>query len=160
MPVFPSRLRVLVVDSKSASRLNVVALLTDAEYQVHSARTTKEALRLLRPSASGVAEPPFDIILKEHEPPAGSSACRLLRRMARIELLATIPVVPISTCGEHEEVIKCLAAGAVDYLIKPLRHNELRHIWTRVWWWRRVWIAVSGLGNKHVCTCVGLCAYA
>ena len=23
-------------------------------------------------------------------------------------------------------------------LVKPLRHNELRHIWTRVWWWRKV----------------------
>lgn len=34
--------------------------------------------------------------------------------------------------------MNCLTLGAIDYLVKPLRHNELRHIWTRVWWWRRV----------------------
>ena len=44
----------------------------------------------------------------------------------------------VSSNDEREVVIKCLTLGAIDYLIKPLRHNELRHIWTRVWWWRRV----------------------
>ncbi len=34
--------------------------------------------------------------------------------------------------------MSCLSLGAIDYLIKPLRQNELRHIWTRVWWWRKV----------------------
>lgn len=33
-------------------------------------------------------------------------------------------------------VMKCLQLGAVDYLIKPLRRNELQNIWTRVWWRR------------------------
>jgi len=44
----------------------------------------------------------------------------------------------VSSNDEREVVVKCLTLGAIDYLIKPLRHNELRHIWTRVWWWRRV----------------------
>lgn len=44
----------------------------------------------------------------------------------------------VSSNDEREVVMKCLTLGAIDYLIKPLRHNELRHIWTRVWWWRRV----------------------
>jgi DNA-binding response OmpR family regulator len=44
----------------------------------------------------------------------------------------------MSSLDDREEVMKCLTFGAIDYLVKPLRHNELRHIWTRVWWWRRV----------------------
>lgn len=134
--------------------------------QVHSVRTSKEALELLSPAASNnVDEAPFDIIIKEHEPQDGANACRLLRRMARTTLLSKCPVVcesakyknichsqicawfiqqstfpfaVVSTNDEREVVVKCLTLGAIDYLIKPLRHNELRHIWTRVWWWRKV----------------------
>ena len=31
-----------------------------------------------------------------------------------------------------------LQLGAADYMIKPLRHKELRNLWARVYWWRRV----------------------
>eukprot|EP00798_Chlamydomonas_sp_ICE-L_P031458 gene31458-6641_t len=126
--LLPGHLRVLVVDSRAASRAAVVAV-----------KTSKEALQLLAPMA---AKCPFDLILKEHEPPV-ANACRLLRRMARSELLTRIPVVLMSSQDEREVVMKCLTLGAIDYLVKPLRQNELRHIWTRVWWWRR-----SGLGSN------------
>ncbi len=52
-------------------------------------------------------------------------------------LLRYLPAVT-STQDERETVMSCLSLGAIDYLIKPLRQNELRHIWTRVWWWRKV----------------------
>ena len=35
-------------------------------------------------------------------------------------------------------MVACLQLGAADYMIKPLRHNELRNLWARVYWWRRV----------------------
>lgn len=43
----------------------------------------------------------------------------------------------MSAQDDRDVVVKCLHLGAADYLIKPLRHNELRNLWTRVWW-RRV----------------------
>lgn len=46
-------------------------------------------------------------------------------------------IVVMSTQDDREIVATCLNRGATDYLVKPLRHNELRHIWTRVWWWQR-----------------------
>lgn len=49
-------------------------------------------------------------------------------------LLSTFTVV--SAVDEREVVTTCLSLGAVDYLITPLRHNELRHLWSRVWLWR------------------------
>lgn len=54
-------------------------------------RTSKEALQLLAPVAAG-GPVPYDIILKEHNPPE-ANACRLLRKMARADLLSLIPVV-------------------------------------------------------------------
>lgn len=39
---------------------------------------------------------------------------------------------------DREVMVACLQLGAADYMIKPLRHNELRNLWARVYWWRRV----------------------
>lgn len=30
-------------------------------------------------------------------------------------------------------VYKCMLKGAADYLVKPLRRNELRNLWQHVW---------------------------
>lgn len=40
----------------------------------------------------------------------------------------------ISDADDRQEVFRCLKLGAADYLVKPLRLQELRNIWTRVWW--------------------------
>lgn len=40
----------------------------------------------------------------------------------------------IAEADDRQEVFRCLKLGAADYLVKPLRLQELRNIWTRVWW--------------------------
>jgi FixJ family two-component response regulator len=30
-------------------------------------------------------------------------------------------------------VLKCMQNGAVDFLVKPVRKNELRNLWQHVW---------------------------
>lgn len=45
----------------------------------------------------------------------------------------------VTSAQEDRDVMAaCLQLGAADYMIKPLRHNELRNLWARVYWWRRV----------------------
>ncbi|KAG0486740.1 hypothetical protein HPP92_008835 [Vanilla planifolia] len=49
----------------------------------------------------------------------------------------------------HDEVsvvVKCLRLGAADYLVKPLRTNELLNLWTHTWRRRRM----LGLADKDI----------
>lgn len=39
----------------------------------------------------------------------------------------------VSSQDSREAVERALAAGAADYLVKPLRANELRTLWMHVW---------------------------
>jgi CheY-like chemotaxis protein len=49
------------------------------------------------------------------------------------------PPAPVTSDSDDQALVaQCLVLGAADFLCKPLRHNELRNLWTRVWWWRRV----------------------
>lgn len=74
-----------------------------ANIQVTVCKTGRECVHLLantpvqhQDTSSGHASPlplfPFDLILKDHEPPL-VDACRLLRRMARDPTLPAVPVV-------------------------------------------------------------------
>ena len=74
----------------------------------------------------------IDVILKAHDPPQ-SNAVAFLEKMNRKETSADIPVIVYSQSEDRDAVASCLALGAVDYWIKPLRTNEVVNIWTRVW---------------------------
>ena len=51
-----------------------------------------------------------------------------------------------STYDSRDVVLKCLSLGASDYWLKPLRANEVRNLWTRVWWRK-----VRGISLGFVC---------
>lgn len=44
----------------------------------------------------------------------------------------------MSAQDEVPVVVKCLKLGAADYLVKPLRTNELLNLWTHMWRRRRM----------------------
>lgn len=44
-------------------------------------------------------------------------------------------------------VLKCMLKGAADFLVKPVRKNELRNLWQHVW--RRHCVCISPL-RKYV----------
>ena len=59
----------------------------------------------------------------------------------------------MSALDEMAVVVKCLRLGAADYLVKPLRTNELLNLWTHMWRRRR---AVSGQENKEASLWYGI----
>lgn len=39
----------------------------------------------------------------------------------------------MSSYDSLDIVFRCLSKGAADYLVKPVRKNELRNLWQHVW---------------------------
>jgi len=122
--VEPKNLKILVVHSKSSER--TCNILQDCSYNVVAVKTSKQAMEKLDENIK------FDLILKEHEPPE-SNACRMLRKIWKHKEHRNIPVVVFSSRYDSKIIQECLQHGAADYMIKPLRHNEARTLWIRVW---------------------------
>uniref|UniRef100_A0A6N2LMS2 CCT domain-containing protein n=1 Tax=Salix viminalis TaxID=40686 RepID=A0A6N2LMS2_SALVM len=57
----------------------------------------------------------------------------LLTLIMEHEICKNIPVIMMSTQDSISTVYKCMLRGAADYLVKPLRKNELRNLWQHVW---------------------------
>ncbi|XP_042481279.1 two-component response regulator-like PRR95 isoform X2 [Macadamia integrifolia] len=49
------------------------------------------------------------------------------------EICKNIPVIMMSSNDSISTVFKCMMKGAADFLIKPIRRNELRNLWQHVW---------------------------
>jgi PleD family two-component response regulator len=39
----------------------------------------------------------------------------------------------VSNQDSRDVVLKCLSSGAADYWVRPIRPNQIRMLWTRVW---------------------------
>jgi len=44
-----------------------------------------------------------------------------------------IPVIMMSSNDSMSTVFECLSKGAADFLVKPIRKNELKNLWQHVW---------------------------
>ncbi|KAK3249846.1 Tor complex Tor2 interacting protein 1 [Cymbomonas tetramitiformis] len=112
-------------------RNKVQLLLQNAQYKVTSECRRKTAFKLLCAS-SKQDSPRFDLVLLDHEPPQVRGD-KFLSALQRSVTHRRPPVIMISSQNEPRLLAKCLLMGAVDYLVLPVRANELRHLWTHVW---------------------------
>jgi DNA-binding response OmpR family regulator len=48
-----------------------------------------------------------------------------LRRLKQDPALASIPIMMLTAKGHEEDVVRCLNAGAADYMVKPFSPDEL-----------------------------------
>ncbi|CAJ2639337.1 unnamed protein product [Trifolium pratense] len=87
----------------------------------------------------------IDLILAEVGLPK-KKGMKMLKYIARDKELRRIPVIMMSAQDEVSVVVKCLRLGAADYLVKPLRTNELLNLWTHMWRRRRM----LGLSEKNM----------
>jgi formate hydrogenlyase transcriptional activator len=108
---------ILVVDDESESLVLTTGILAAAGYQVRSADSGRLAL------ASIAAWLP-DLILLDIRMP-GIDGFEVCRRFKASEGTRNIPLIFISAATEVEERVKGLALGAVDFVSKPFRREEL-----------------------------------
>lgn len=73
-----------------------------------------------------------DLILTEVNIP-GLSGIGLLCKIMSHRTCKNIPVIMMSSSDSVGTVFKCLSKGAVDFLVKPIRKNELKNLWQHVW---------------------------
>lgn len=154
-PIDSSSISVLLVRKCApCASEDVVELLKSEEYVVTEADSGAKALELLKTTR-------VDLILTDHEPPA-SDCCDFIRSVLENPKTQLVPIVGafftrtpgerrnlqflssarlfaavMSSRGDKHVMAKVFHAGAADFLLKPLRRNELRTIWTHVW---RRWV--------------------
>lgn len=135
-----SKVRILLCDNDAKSSQEVFTLLLKCSYQVTSVRSARQVIDAL--NAEG---PEIDIILSEVDIPM-TKGMKMLKYITRDKDLRRIPVIMMSAQDEVSIVVKCLRLGAADYLVKPLRTNELLNLWTHMWRRRHM----LGLAEKNI----------
>jgi adenylate cyclase len=109
---------ILVVEDNAANRDVLARRLTREGHKVVTAANGASALEL-------VARQDFDIILLDLIMPE-MSGFEVLRRLKADEQTSHIPVIVISALDELDTVVRCIEAGAEDYLTKPFNPILLR----------------------------------
>jgi class 3 adenylate cyclase len=114
----PGAYRILVVDDHESNRDILSRRLTRDGHQIVTAATGESALDL-------VEREPFDLILLDLLMP-GMSGYEVLERLKCDPRHSEIPVLMISALNEIESAVRCIEAGAEDYLAKPFDPILLR----------------------------------
>ncbi|CAJ1976040.1 unnamed protein product [Sphenostylis stenocarpa] len=73
----------------------------------------------------------IDLILTEVDLPS-ISGFSLLSLIMEHDVCKNIPVIMMSSHDSVSMVFKCMLKGAADFLIKPVRKNELRNLWQHI----------------------------
>ncbi|CAF2335583.1 BnaA10g12930D [Brassica napus] len=120
-------LKVLLVENDDSTRHIVTALLKNCSYEVTAVPDVLEAWRVLEDENSCI-----DLVLTEVVMPVNSGT-GLLSKIMSHKTLKNIPVIMMSSHDSMVLVFKCLSNGAVDFLVKPIRKNELKNLWQHVW---------------------------
>ncbi|GER46746.1 pseudo-response regulator 5 [Striga asiatica] len=120
-------LRVLLVEADDSTRQIIAALLRKCSYRVATAPDGLKAWEVLKGSSCNI-----DLILTEVDLPS-ISGYALLTLIMEHEPCKNIPVIMMSSQDSVSTVYKCMLRGASDFLVKPVRKNELRNLWQHVW---------------------------
>src|SRR5256885_3394621 len=115
-----SRAQILVVDDDAVSRKILAQLLASAGYECRECDDGTEALELMR------AQQP-SLLLLDFELP-GLNGAELLKRLRSDAdpAVAQIPTIMLTGHGSEESEVRCLQAGADDFVTKPVNAAVLR----------------------------------
>jgi CheY-like chemotaxis protein/signal transduction histidine kinase/HAMP domain-containing protein len=120
--------RVLVVDDDVRNIFSLTSMLEDHGVQVSFAENGRDAIALLRERQD------FDLVLMDVMMPEmdGYETTRAIRD---IPALTTLPIIALTAKAMKGDREKCIAAGASDYITKPMDTEQLLSL-MRVWLYR------------------------
>ncbi|KAJ9174349.1 hypothetical protein P3X46_017380 [Hevea brasiliensis] len=137
-------LRVLLVEADDSTRQIIAALLRKCSYKVVAVPDGLKAWEMLKGRPHNI-----DLILTEVDLPS-ISGYALLTLIMEHENCKSIPVIMMSSQDSISTVYKCMLRGASDYLVKPIRINELRNLWQHVWRRQSSLAGGNGLQDESV----------
>ncbi|KAJ4973048.1 hypothetical protein NE237_006222 [Protea cynaroides] len=120
---FPAGLRVLVVDDDTTCLRILEQMLRKCMYLVTTCSQATIALDLLRESRGS-----FDVVISDVYMPDMDG----FKLLEHVGLEMDLPVIMMSSDARTSAVMKGIKHGACDYLIKPVRLEELKNIWQHV----------------------------
>jgi RNA polymerase sigma factor (sigma-70 family) len=104
-----------IVDDDEAVRESLGDLLRSVDYEVKLYRSATEFLDVTLPDA------PACLVLDVRLP--GTSGLELQEYLTRVNV--GLPVILMTGFGDVAMSVKAMKAGAVDFLTKPVRHQDL-----------------------------------
>jgi DNA-binding NtrC family response regulator len=113
---------VLVVDDEETARTFCAEVLSELGFEAQAAESAKLALEMLEGGQ-------FDIVLADVRM-AGMSGLELLKTVR--ETYPDIDVVMMTGYGTIPSAVQAMKQGAYDYLTKPLKLEDLRHVFQRL----------------------------
>ncbi|KAK2633834.1 hypothetical protein Ddye_028626 [Dipteronia dyeriana] len=123
----PQRLKVLLVESDDSTRQVVYALVRNCGYKVIAVQNGLQAWKILEDLTIQI-----DLVLTEVIMPC-LSGIGLLSKIMSHKTCKNIPVIMMSSSDSMSIVFKSFSKGAVNFLVKPIRKNELQNLWQHVW---------------------------
>ena len=109
-------MRIAVLDDDRSQTDLVAQVLSAAGHACHGFQSGKEMLNQLRRES-------YDMLIIDWQVPDLSGADVL--RWAREKLSPNLPVLFMTSRSGEDDIVAGLAAGADDYMIKPIRRGEL-----------------------------------
>ena len=106
---------ILVVDDEANYLTVMEALLGEAGYEVLTAPSAPEALKL-----AGASD--LDLVLTDMKMPT-MSGIELLEELHR--LYPELPVIIMTAFGTVEKAVTAMKKGAFDYILKPFKNDEI-----------------------------------
>lgn len=104
-----SKVRILIVDDNEDIRFFVRTALAPEGYEIIEAENGEQALEIFRKS-----EPSLIILDLSIGQPDGFEVCREIRKSS------IVPIIMLTSHVEEMDEAMCLAAGADDYITKPV----------------------------------------
>ncbi len=122
------RRKVLVVDDDARNIFALTTVLENQEMEVISTTNGRQAIELLG-EHSDISVVLMDIMMP------GMDGYETMREIRRIPEFSALPILALTAKAMKGDREKCLAAGASDYIAKPVNTNELLSL-LRIWLYR------------------------
>ncbi|MBI5212478.1 MAG: sigma-54-dependent Fis family transcriptional regulator, partial [Nitrospirae bacterium] len=110
--------RILIVEDEETLRTSLKRVLSKENYDVAGLGSAEDALEMLGKSA-------YDLVITDIILP-GINGIELLRKIR--EKSHEQVVIVITAYGSIETAVEAIRAGAYDYVVKPIIHEEIKQI--------------------------------